>query len=297
MNTVTSILFSDIVPLRERGMWQGYVNIVWAVGSAAGAPLGGVLADSVGWRWAFVGQMPICVLAFLAVYFVLDLPKKERGGWKEKVVQIDFLGAVVLVFAVFGLLVGLDYGSNVAWDSWVTVAALGMTPLFGVFILVEKFVATNPFAPLEIILNRSLFACYLCNFFAFGGWLATFFYVPLYFQVRLGFSASHTGLLLIPSIFGGVSGSLVGGMYMQRTGKYYWITVAAYSNLVLGLVVIYLFMGIWRQSTVGVVLGTVMCAFSNGLGVTTTLIGLSKFFCSILLISSSVSSLISSPYV
>jgi MFS family permease len=51
MNTVTSILFSDIVPLRERGTWQGYLNIVYAAGASGGAPLGGILADSIGWRW------------------------------------------------------------------------------------------------------------------------------------------------------------------------------------------------------------------------------------------------------
>lgn len=51
MTTVVSILLSDIVPLRSRGTWQGYVNIVYALGSSIGAPLGGILADSIGWRW------------------------------------------------------------------------------------------------------------------------------------------------------------------------------------------------------------------------------------------------------
>jgi MFS family permease len=51
MTTVVSILLSDIVPLRERGTWQGYLNIIFATGAAAGAPLGGILADSIGWRW------------------------------------------------------------------------------------------------------------------------------------------------------------------------------------------------------------------------------------------------------
>jgi len=51
MTTVTSIMFSDIIPLRKRGTWQGYINIVFATGAAIGAPLGGVFADSIGWRW------------------------------------------------------------------------------------------------------------------------------------------------------------------------------------------------------------------------------------------------------
>lgn len=51
MNSVVSILLSDLVPLRERGVWQGYINILWAAGTSTGAPLGGLLADSIGWRW------------------------------------------------------------------------------------------------------------------------------------------------------------------------------------------------------------------------------------------------------
>jgi MFS family permease len=51
LNAVMAILMTDLVPLRERAMWQGYINTVYSVGVAAGAPIGGVLADSVGWRW------------------------------------------------------------------------------------------------------------------------------------------------------------------------------------------------------------------------------------------------------
>ncbi len=54
MNSVVSILLTDIVPLRDRGVWQGYLNIIFASGTATGAPLGGLLADSVGWRWSVV---------------------------------------------------------------------------------------------------------------------------------------------------------------------------------------------------------------------------------------------------
>lgn len=51
MTTVVNILMSDIIPLRDRGVWQGIINIIYATGSGAGAPLGGVLADYIGWRW------------------------------------------------------------------------------------------------------------------------------------------------------------------------------------------------------------------------------------------------------
>lgn len=274
MTTVVSILLSDVVSLRERGAWQGYINIIYASGSAAGAPLGGLLADSIGWRWAFLAQGPLCVLAFVAVAVVLELPKQDHSHWKEKVLKIDFLGAGILISAVFGLLVGLDRGSNVGWRDPVTVAGLCLTPLFLVFVLVEKYVASHPFAPFRIILNRSLFACYLCNFFSFGGWLASLFFIPLYWQVSGDLRASQAGLLLVPCIICGVSGSLFGGLYMKKTGNYYWITSIAYTFLVVGLTIVLLFAGTLWESRIGMIAGTCICAFSNGIGVTTTLIGL-----------------------
>ncbi|KAJ4358887.1 hypothetical protein N0V95_002667 [Ascochyta clinopodiicola] len=274
MSVCTSILLSDIVSLRDRGTWQGYINLVYAVGASTGAPIGGLLAESIGWRWSFIAQGPLCLAAFVAVAAILHLPSQEASHWKEKLARIDFLGAFILIIATFGLLVGLDRGSNVGWSNPIAIAGLCTTPLFVVFVLVEKYVAKHPFAPGHIILDRALIACYLCNFFSFAGWLAAIFFIPLYWQVTSGYSASQAGLLLVPSIICGVSGSLFAGIYMKRTAKYYWITVIAYSHLTIGVAVILLFAGTVMRSLPVMVLGTCICAFSNGTGVTTTLIGL-----------------------
>ncbi|KAJ5340629.1 hypothetical protein N7541_009753 [Penicillium brevicompactum] len=275
MTTVVSILMSDVVPLRDRGLWQGVINIIYATGSGIGAPLGGILADYIGWRWAFLAQFPLCIIAIIAVSLQIKLPPRESTHWKTKLRRIDFLGAVVLVGAVLGFLVGLDRGSNVSWKLPLTIASLGVSAvLFVVFILVEIYVAAEPFAPGHIIFNRTFFACYGCNFFSFGGWLAALFYIPLYFQAVDGVSATVAGLRLLPSILSGVSGSLLAGILMKWYGKYYWLTVTAYTFLTTGVFCIYLFSGGVMSSTVPMVLGMVCAAFGNGIGVTTTLIGL-----------------------
>ncbi|KAJ6079316.1 hypothetical protein N7467_009069 [Penicillium canescens] len=275
MTTVVSILMSDIVPLRDRGVWQGVINIIYATGSGTGAPLGGILADYIGWRWAFLAQFPICIVAFIAVSFMLKLPARESTHWKTKLRRIDFLGAIVLVGAVLGFLIGLDRGSNVSWKLPLTIASLSVSAvLFVIFILVEVYLAAEPFAPGHIIFNRTFFACYACNFFSFGGWLAALFYIPLYFQAVDGVSATVAGLRLLPSILCGVSGSLFAGMLMKWYGKYYWLTIAAYASLTTGCFCIYLFSGGAVTSTVPMILGMMIAAFGNGIGVTTTLIGL-----------------------
>ena len=287
MTTVVSILLSDIVPLRERGKWQGYLNIIYATGSGAGAPLGGILVDRIGWRWAFVGQGPLCLIAILAVGTTLRMPTNESikangdissPSWYNKLRRVDFLGAFVLVFAVFALLLALDHGSNVTWkDKWTISALCVSIVLFALFIFVELKIAAEPFAPGHIIFERSLFATYLCNFFSFGGWLAAIFYVPLYFQAVGGRSATEAGVLLIPAIIAGVTGSLFAGFYMQKTGKYRIITICTYAALTLGLLLLVMSSGLVFTSTLGIIIATMICGFSNGIGVTTSLIALSKY--------------------
>ncbi|KAJ5582671.1 hypothetical protein N7535_001291 [Penicillium sp. DV-2018c] len=275
MTTVVSILMSDIVPLRDRGLWQGIINIIYAMGAGTGAPLGGILADYIGWRWAFLAQFPLCIIAFVAVSFLLRLPPRDNADWKTKLRRIDFLGAVVLVGAVLGFLIGLDRGSNVSWKMPLTIVSLSVSVvLFVVFILVETNLAVEPIAPGHIIFNRTLAACYGCNFFSFGGWLSALFYIPLYFQAVDGVSATTAGMRLLPGIVAGVSGSLFAGMYMRRYGKYFWLTVAAYTSLTTGVFCIYLFSGGVVPSTVPMICGMVFSGFGNGIGVTSTLIGL-----------------------
>ena len=228
MSTVVSIMFSDIVPLRERGIWQGFINIVYATGAGVGATLGGALADSIGWRVAFLVQFPLCMIAFIAVAFILKLPKREDIDWKTKLRRVDFPGAFALVAAVTFLLIGLDNGSNVSWSSPLTITFLTVSiPLAGLFMLIEQKYASEPFAPGRIIFERSLAAAYLCNFFAFAGWFGALFNIPLFAQAVNGLSATKAGLRLLPNIITGVTGSVISGYIMKRTGKVVLLLLAS----------------------------------------------------------------------
>lgn len=275
MTTVVSIMFSDIIPLKDRGLWQGLINVVYASGAGLGAPLGGFLADTIGWRWSFLAQAPLCAVAFLAVTFTLHLPQPDTQDWRKKLQRIDFTGALVLVTAVFTLIFGMDRGSNNSWREAISYAPLlSSIFLFFLFVVVERHVASEPFAPGHIIFHRSLLPCYLCNFFSFGGWLAVLYYLPLFYQAVDGYSATGAAVRLLPAIVSGVSGSLFGGVWMRRTGKYYWLTVYAYALLTIGMAIVFLFSGFVLNSTVAITIGTVCCGFGNGIGVTSSLIAI-----------------------
>lgn len=249
----------------------GILNIIFASGSATGAPLGGILADSIGWRWlgsgpikydktlkniyrAFLLQVPFTLLAILAVSSSLTLAPTHVSvsGLRSKLKRVDFLGAALLVLAVFALLLALDRGGNVAWSDQTTVGcSVAAGVLFGAFAYVEFRTEARPsdapstahaspqyrpepFAPRRILLSRSLLPAYVANLTGFAASMCTIFHGALYFQAVARRSAAQAGARLLPAVLGGVVGSLCAGVLMQRTGRYYWLTVGAFGAEVAG---------------------------------------------------------------
>lgn len=93
------MILSDLVPLRRRGAYQGYLNVVYSIATSLGGPLGGVIADMWGWRWSFGIQIPLMIISIVIVAFVLDVPRQQ--GLPESITQrlrrVDFMGACSLV--------------------------------------------------------------------------------------------------------------------------------------------------------------------------------------------------------
>lgn len=216
----------------------------------------------------------MCLLAFIAVYFILRLPPVSHDHWMSRTRQIDFPGAFLLITATSCLLVGLDMGSNHSWNSPLTIGLLAAAlPLYLLFMTIEHF-AKHPFAPSHIIFDRKLAAPFISNFFSMGSYMALIFYVPLYFQAVEGLSSTQAGVRLIPAIAASVTGSVGGGLIMQKTGKYYWLTFSAYVLMMLGQIATLLFSGVVTKSMTGVVLSLTASGLGGGIAVTTTLIAL-----------------------
>lgn len=205
---------------------------------------------------AFLIQVPVAFLAFISVYHQLHLPHTSTSDFKAKIRRVDFGGAVTLVLSIFFLLLGLDRGGNVAWSDRLTVVsfiAFGIS--FAAFAAVEMEWATEPFAPRRIIVNRSLIAAYLVNFFGIAAAFSMLIHISLYLQAVRGMSAAEAGWWLIPSVLGGVTGSLTGGLIMQSTGKYYWLTVAGYILQLCGMLMNTLTAGVLVHWTAGIAIG------------------------------------------
>ncbi|KAG7094630.1 hypothetical protein E1B28_005454 [Marasmius oreades] len=275
MPAITSIIMSDVVPLRSRGTWQGVLNIIFSTGSMVGAPLGGFLTDTIGWRWAFLVQFPALILAFISVSFTLHLPPHPTSDFKSKFKRIDFGGALSLILSIFFLLYGLERGGNIGWNDRYTLGALSLSSIsFIGFGIIEMSIANEPFAPKRIIVNGSLIASYFVNFFGVASQIGVIFQTSLYMQAVHEFSAARAGSVLLPGILGGVSGSLVGGLVIQSTGRYWLVTVVAYGLQVMGILVVVLGSGVVVVSVFGICVGLLVSGFGNGGGITTSLVAL-----------------------
>lgn len=142
--------------------------------SKSGGPLGGALADGgLGWRTAFLIQVPLCAIHFAVVSWKINIPAGP-GSMVEKIKRIDGLGALTLVSSVTLILTGLSLGGNEReWsDSLVIGSLVGGGVTLILFILVEKFVAREPLMPLEVIFTRTpgfiALACWFISMSQFG---------------------------------------------------------------------------------------------------------------------------------
>lgn len=168
---------------------------------------------------AFIVQVPLTLLGFINVYFALEQSPEERTFFRtRKLRRIDFGGALLLITAVCTLLVGLDQGANVSWRLPTTIVCLSISlPLFTIFLLTEVKIASDPFLPRHVIFNGSLLACSLCNFFAFGAYMALTYNLPLYWQAVEHLSATQSAIRLLPIIVANVLGSLFAGVVRRNS--------------------------------------------------------------------------------
>lgn len=224
LTAISTFVASDLVPLRKRGVWQGFGNICYGIGAGLGGIFGGWINDTWGWRMAFLIQVPLVIASGILVAFVVKVPVKvtAESPWK----RIDFLGATTLVIALVLLLLGLNSGGNqVPWMSPLVLTTLPLSAIFlALFIYIEDRIASEPVIPVRLLLDRTVLSACLTNWFTTMTLYALLFYGPIYFQAK-GMSTTQAGLRLIPQAIGSSIGSLGVGLVMRRTGRYYLLNV------------------------------------------------------------------------
>ena len=225
LNTISTFVASDLIPLRKRGVWQGFGNIVFGSGMGLGGVFGGFINDRIGWRYAFYIQVPFIIIGGIAGFLSIDVPIKETET--DKLKRVDFFGAFTLVASLVLLMLGLNSGGNIVpWNHPLVYVSLPLSLVFlAGFVYVEDRIADEPVIPVRLLLNQTVLAACLTNWFVTMSVFALVYYAPIYFQVVRGVSATGAGVLFIPQSVGAAVGSLGSGLIMRATGHYWWLNI------------------------------------------------------------------------
>lgn len=224
---------SDMLPLRDVAASQAGLNLAGTIGRTLGAPLGGVLADSIGWRWSFLGQAPVFCLGLLlcAIYIPKHVPRHktqagasdgtstEQASLRAKVADLDIPGASLIAACILTSVLALEVGGRAdsSWRDPIWLVLVALSSLSGVlFYLTESRWATKPIFPLELLKETDITATYMVACLQTAAQLGLMFAVPLYFQVTERASNTVAGARLTPAVVGNAFGGILAGLIVKR---------------------------------------------------------------------------------
>jgi EmrB/QacA subfamily drug resistance transporter len=257
-------VIGDLFTPAERGKYQGLFGAVFGISALIGPALGGFLTDNVGWHWIFFVNLPIGAVALVIIWRLLPAIKHP-----ERARSIDYLGSVVFTAALVPILIGLTNKQTMDWtDPEVGGLILLGLAFTAIFIWVESR-AEEPILPLSLFRNRSISVSLLAVFLAGFGFFGAIIFIPRWFQVVLGSSATESGYQILPLLAGLIVSSVVSGQVISRTGRYRWIIVIAMAFLSVGLLLMTQIRGdtslpvMWLWMVIaGVGIGPTLAAFT-----------------------------------
>lgn len=204
-------IVGDIYSVAERAVVQGYIASVWAVASVVGPALGGIFSQFTSWRWIFLVNIPLCLLAGWAIIrFYSEQVHRTRH-------RIDYPGAVLLSLGLTAVILALLEGGNAwAWTSWQSLTSFGVgaAALLG-FVLVERR-AAEPILDLSI-LARPLIATTTLISLAVGAlMIGVTSFVPTYLENALGVVPLISGVAVAALTLGWpLAAAQAGRMYLR----------------------------------------------------------------------------------
>ena len=226
---ISLAIIGDLFSPQERGKYQGLFGAVFGVSALVGPALGGLITDTWSWHWIFYVNIPV---GMVSLYFIVRLlPTVKRADATR---TFDLLGASVFVVAMVPFLVGLTNAQSGEW----TDPTVGGFIIFGlaaflVFLVIE-WKAKEPIVPLDLWRGRTYAGSIVATFFAAFGFFAATVFLPRFYQVVLGESATMSGYELFPLLIGVIGSSILSGQIVARTGKYKLLITVSVALIVVG---------------------------------------------------------------
>jgi EmrB/QacA subfamily drug resistance transporter len=253
-----SILTTTFTNPSERNRAVGIWGAMGGAGGAAGAILGGILTTDLSWRWILFINIPIALVAALATQ---RLVAEGRNPNAER--HFDIQGALAATIGLSLLVYGIVRTGTSGWGDTTNIVLMAAgVALLAVFLGIEGRFAKAPLMPLRIFRSRTLSAANLSILMVGGSSFAMWFFVTLYLQQVLGYSALKAGLAFLPMTLSIVAASTLASRLVQRTGPKPLLIIGL-TALALGLA---LFTGLpVHGSYLGnILLASVLTAFGIG---------------------------------
>ncbi|WP_154787350.1 MDR family MFS transporter [Nocardia aurantiaca] len=230
-------IMGDIVSPRERARYQGYFLAVFGTSSVVGPVVGGILSGTneilgvTGWRWVFLVNVPVGIIALAVVTRVLKLPKRPATK-----VPIDWMGISALAVGLVPLLVVAEQGREWGWTSGHSILCyvLGAVGVLS-FIAVEAKQGDAALIPLRMFRNSTFALGVVISVVVGAAMFGGITLLPQYLQVVQGASPTKAGLLMLPLVAGMMSGSILAGQLIARTGRYKFFPPVGAALLTSGL--------------------------------------------------------------
>ncbi|MFE3193286.1 MDR family MFS transporter [Nocardia sp. NPDC059240] len=235
-------IMGDIVSPRERARYQGYFLAVFGTSSVVGPVVGGLLSGTdhilgvTGWRWVFLVNVPVGIIALAVVTRVLKLPKRPVTK-----VPIDWMGISALIVGLVPLLVVAEQGREWGWTSGHAILCYALGAIgVAAFIAVEAKLGDAALIPLRMFKNSTFALGVVISVVVGAAMFGGITLLPQYLQVVQGASPTKAGLLMLPLVAGMMTGSILAGQLISRTGRYKYFPPVGAALLTSGLFLLHL---------------------------------------------------------
>lgn len=216
-------IMGDILAPRQRAKYQGFFLAIFGVSAVLGPLIGGLFAGAdqvlwvAGWRWVFLVNAPIGIVALLMVIAFLHLPQLGT----HRTPRVDWWGATAVILTLVPLLLVAEQGRDWGWSSAGAIACytLGAVGLVA-FLVVERAMGDDAIIPLQLFRSSSFSMAtvlgFLVGFAMFGAMLT----LPLYLQIVVGLTPTESGFATLPMVLGLMIAAAGSGQIISHTGKY-----------------------------------------------------------------------------
>ncbi|WP_163619919.1 MDR family MFS transporter [Microbacterium sp. B35-30] len=213
---LSQVIMADIISPRERGRYMGLFGAVMAVATVGGPLLGGLITDTIDWRWNFFIALPFAVAALVMMQRTLHLPSRPKVK-----ARIDYFGIVLLSTAVSLLLIWVtNAGKDYDWWSIETILMVGGALLAAVVFVIVELRSKEPLIPLTMFRNRTFTLAVIASISIGIAMFGTSVFLSQYMQLARGATPTEAGLMTIPMIGGLLLASIVIGGLVTKHGHW-----------------------------------------------------------------------------